>query len=188
MDNKKINHIYDQPQFGEDWFSYSRLYSEMVNRFPSGSHFVEIGSWKGKSSAYMAVEIANSGKSIQFDCIDPWPDWKPEGEYFETMCQNLHETFLNNVNPVKEYLNPIKLTSMEAVKQYEDNSLDFVFIDGNHEYEYVFEDINFWIKKIKKGGVLSGHDYHYPPVIKAVSDNGLTDVVAREGCWYYEVR
>lgn len=66
-----MNHIYTGNEFGEDWFSYANLYSEMVNRFPSGSHFFEIGSWKGKSSAYMAVEIVNSGKDIKFDCIDP---------------------------------------------------------------------------------------------------------------------
>lgn len=181
-----MEHIYTQPQFGEDWFSYSGLYAEMVKLFPSGSHFVEIGSWKGKSSSYMAVEIANSEKSIQFDCIDPWPNWKPEGEYFETTCENLYETFLTNIEPVKDYLNPIRATSMEVVNQYKDESIDFVFIDGNHEYEYVFNDIKHWISKIKSGGVLSGHDYHYPPVIKAVSDNNLENIISREGCWFYE--
>jgi len=181
-----MEHIYYQPQFGEDWFTYSRLYSEMVNRFPSGSHFVEIGSWKGKSSVYMAVEIANSQKEIQFDCIDPWPDWKPDGEYFETMCKNLYETFLNNIEPVKEYLKPIKMTSIDAVNQYEDESLDFVFIDGNHEYEYVFEDIKHWLPKVKKGGVLSGHDYECPTVRNAVFDSKLNNIISREGCWVYE--
>jgi predicted O-methyltransferase YrrM len=181
----KMEHIYMNPQFGEDWFSYAELYREMVNRFPSGSHFVEIGSWKGKSSAYMAVEIANSKKSIQFDCIDPWPSYKSSGEYFETY-KNLYETFLNNVEPVKDYINPIRATSMESVENYQDNSLDFVFIDGNHEYEYVFNDIKHWISKIKSGGVLSGHDYHSPEVINAVSDNNLNNIISREGCWFYE--
>lgn len=181
-----MDHIYNQPQFGEDWFSYSKLYSKMVNRFPSGSHFVEIGSWKGKSSVYMAVEIANSGKDIKFDCIDPWPDWKEEGEYFETWCKNLYETFLSNVDPVKEYLNPVRATSMEVVDKYEDESIDFIFIDGNHEYEFVYEDIKYWLPKVKSGGVLSGHDYHYPPVINAVADNNLKNIIPREGCWFYE--
>lgn len=184
--NKRMNHIYMKPQFGEDWFTYATLYSEMVSKFPSGSHFIEIGSWKGKSSAYMAVEIANSEKSIRFDCIDPWPNWKPDGEYFETNCENLYETFLNNVDPVKDYLNPVRLTSMEAVNNYQDNSLDFVFIDGNHEYEYVFNDIKHWILKVKSGGILAGHDYHYPPVIDAVADNNLQNIISREGCWFYE--
>lgn len=48
------------------------VYQEMVKQAEDGSHFVEVGSWKGKSSAYMAVEIANSGKRIRFDCVDTW--------------------------------------------------------------------------------------------------------------------
>ena len=48
---------------------YLGLYKKMVKIFSSGSHFVEIGSFLGKSSVYMAVEIINSGKDIKFDCI-----------------------------------------------------------------------------------------------------------------------
>ena len=48
---------------------------------------------------------------------------------------------------------------MDAVKTFEDGSLDFVFIDGNHAFEYVTEDIAEWSKKVRKGGIISGHDY-----------------------------
>ena len=44
----------------------------MVNHFTDNSHFVEIGSWKGRSASYMAVEIFNSRKNIKFDCVDTW--------------------------------------------------------------------------------------------------------------------
>ena len=50
---------------------------------------------------------------------------------------------------------------MQAVKDFEDESLDFVYIDGHHGFKYVTEDIFEWSKKIKKGGVISGHDYEY---------------------------
>jgi hypothetical protein len=52
------------------WFSYDYLYTDAVNRAQDGALFVEIGSFKGRSSAFMAVEIINSGKKIKFDCID----------------------------------------------------------------------------------------------------------------------
>jgi predicted O-methyltransferase YrrM len=48
---------------------------------------------------------------------------------------------------------------MEAVKDFKDESLDFVFIDGNHQYSYVLEDITEWSKKVRSGGIVSGHDY-----------------------------
>ena len=53
----------------------------------------------------------------------------------------------------------VKKKSMDAVKDFEDNSLDFVYIDANHEYSFVFEDIIEWTKKVKSGGVVYGHDY-----------------------------
>jgi hypothetical protein len=49
--------------------------------------------------------------------------------------------------------------SHDVVKTIPDESLDFVFIDGNHAYEYVVEDIAKWSKKVRKGGIVYGHDY-----------------------------
>ena len=48
---------------------------------------------------------------------------------------------------------------MDAVKDFPDRSLDFVYIDANHDVRHVIEDIEEWSKKIKKGGIISGHDY-----------------------------
>ena len=53
----------------------------------------------------------------------------------------------------------IRKTSMEAALDFEDNSLDFVYIDANHGFRYIAEDLWEWSKKVKKGGVISGHDY-----------------------------
>jgi hypothetical protein len=151
-----MNHIYQQPQFGENWFTYPNLYLEMVEKFPSGSKFVEVGSWKGKSSAYMAVEIANSTKNIEFYCVDTW-----EGslEHEEMDLSGLYDLFIDNMSPLVNYYKPIRKLSIEASKDFEDNSLDFVFIDASHQYEDVKNDIIHWLPKIKSGGILAGHDY-----------------------------
>jgi hypothetical protein len=55
----------------------------------------------------------------------------------------------------------IRKTSMGAVGDFEDNSIDFVYIDGNHSFKYVAEDICEWVKKVKVGGFICGHDYIY---------------------------
>lgn len=190
-----MKHIYDGLQFGENWFSYLNLYREMVDTYDSGSHFVEVGSWKGKSSVAMAVEIINSGKQICFDCVDPWYDRTENDseEYFKNyntgyhdVVDSLYETFLKNIEPVKDFINPLRMTSMEAVELYEDESLDFVFLDGNHEFEYINDDIEKWLPKIKYGGVLAGHDYSYEPVFLAVENNGLTNQIElKDECWVY---
>ena len=174
--NKKIDHIYYQPQFGENWFTYPNLYSSVVKKFPSESKFVEVGSWKGMSSAYMAVEIANSQKDIKFYCVDTW--------------EENYNTFLDNMMPVRKYYKSIRARSLQAVKQFEDNSLDFIFIDASHEYQDVKEDIIAWLPKLKKGGILAGHDY-YPEqntcgVKKAVDEIFDTNLLEfKEDCWIY---
>lgn len=63
--------------------------------------------------------------------------------------------------------------SVEAAAQFDDETFDFIFIDGNHYYNYVYEDIFNWFPKLKKGGIISGHDYINKPnygVIQAVDD------------------
>ena len=55
---------------------------------------------------------------------------------------------------------------MDAVKEFADNSLDFVYLDGNHNFTHIAEDIHHWLRKVKPGGILSGHDYvkHKPGI------------------------
>ena len=48
---------------------------------------------------------------------------------------------------------------MDAVKDFEDGSLDFVYIDGNHDFKNVANDIVEWQKKVRVGGIVAGHDY-----------------------------
>lgn len=53
----------------------------------------------------------------------------------------------------------IKKTSMEAVEDFEDGSLDFVYIDADHSFQHVVNDVCEWIKKVKVGGIIGGHDF-----------------------------
>lgn len=181
-----MKHIYDQSQFGEDWFTYPNLYSNIVKKFPSGSKFVEVGCWKGKSSSYMAVEIVNSHKQIDFYCVDTWGGSKEHlGGNLD--LENLYKTFLDNMEPVKEFYVPVKMSSIEASKIFEDKSLDFVFLDASHEYEDVKEDIQHWLPKIKSGGIFAGHDYDpFWGVYQAVNEL-LPNVDKSEQCWIYNV-
>lgn len=184
-----IEHIYNQPQFGEVWFNYPELYKKMVKKFPSGSKFVEIGSWKGMSSSFMSVEIANSGKDIDFYCVDTW-EGSVEHEQYGIDTSNLYDTFLDNMSPVKKYYKAIRSKSTQAVKQFEDKSLDFIFIDASHEYEDVKEDIINWLPKLKDGGIIAGHDYispDFPGVKKAVDEIFGTKITTEETCWIYDI-
>ena len=191
--NTQLNHIYQESQFGENWFSYPNLYRKMVEKFPSGSKFVEIGSWKGKSSAFMAVEIANSNKNIEFYCVDTW-EGSVEHQDRDDL-KSLYDTFNQNMMPLKDYHIPLKMISLEAVEKFEDKSLDFVFIDASHEYEDVKKDIISWLPKVKEGGIIAGHDYYlngtdfFPGVKQAVNETlKSNELEFAEDCWIYQVK
>lgn len=183
-----MNHIYQLPEFGENWFNYEILYSDMVKLFPSGSKFVEIGSWKGKSAAYLAVEIINSGKDISLDCVDTWMGSSEHIEDENVKTNSLYELFIKNTSSLSSVINPIRMDSVSASKKYQDNSIDFVFIDGSHDYKSVKLDISSWITKVKIGGIIAGHDYDcWKNVRKAVDDFFVNKKFLTNGaCWIHE--
>ena len=163
----------------EGWFTFPNLYKQVVEKQQSEAHFVEVGSMQGQSACYMAVEIINSNKNIKFDCVDTWG----------TGGSAKYKRFLKNTKSVQSIVNPIRLTSTEASNLYADNSLDFVFIDANHSYKFIKDDIKHWYPKVKKGGILAGHDYwsDSPGVIQAVdefiSKNNYSLEINSEYCW-----
>jgi hypothetical protein len=178
-----MEHFYNT--IGEDWFTYQKLYSNMVDYFPDNALFVEVGSWKGRSTSYMAVEIHNSEKNIKFDCVDTWDGSEehsdPNSCWFQPELVNdknwLYRIFLENTKPVNHIINPIRTTSLEAAQYYKNRSIDFVFIDAAHDYENVKADLNAWYPKVKKGGFIGGHDYPgFSGVVLAVNEFFMSEM------------
>jgi hypothetical protein len=121
----------------------------------------EIGVYKGEYALFLCRRIS----PLKLFCIDPWilydynranegniVELKPEDDFQESKQRLLsyNVTFL-------------RMTSMEALKEIPDGSLDFVYIDANHYYKYIKEDLEEWSKKVKIGGIVSGHDYYPSP-------------------------
>jgi hypothetical protein len=180
-----MEHFYKN--IGEDWFDFQDLYSEIVNKFESGSHFVEVGSWKGRSSVYMAVELINHNKNIGFDCIDLWEYFDEQTDIDYSKFNNLYFEFLNNIKPVKKYITPIKMDSITASKLYDNYSIDFIFIDAAHDYKNVLNDLKHWFPKLKTSGVIAGHDYFNAEGVKMAVDEFFNNKVKTKGsCWVYE--
>jgi hypothetical protein len=67
---------------------------------------------------------------------------------------------------------PLKMPSLEAAEHFEDESLDFVFLDAGHDYQSISADIDAWLPKVIPGGTLAGHDYerYFEAVVKAVDE------------------
>lgn len=159
----------------DGWFDFEELYKEILDKHQTG-HFVEVGSWLGKSASYMAEMIVKSGKKIQFDCVDLWSldgndPWYADAIQF---YGDIFTQFQNNLEKTGYKVGIKRMESVEAAKLYEDESLDFVFIDANHQYYWVKNDIRAWLPKVKKGGIIAGHDFSdsdgHKGVVQAVKE------------------
>ena len=174
--------------FYEDVYGFSQgdifaLYKKMVEKFSSGSHFVEVGTFLGKSAVYMAVEIINSGKLIKFDCIDHWLGSEEHKDNDKVDVDNLYEDFLKNIEPVKGIIKPVWVDSISASKLYKPNSLDFIFIDASHDEQSVKADLTYWMPRLKEDGIIAGDDIGNEGVANAVKwffDNEKLDILGRQ--------
>lgn len=156
------------------WGAFIPLYRDAVRKFPVGSRFVEVGSWLGKSAAYMAVAIENSGKQIEFVCVDPWedggPDLRDTSFYKDLGVHQVYDVFLKNVRPVLHRIKAMRMTSVEAARFMTDESVDFLMLDGDHSLDAMRADLTAWMPKMRKGGIISGDDYTWPGVETAVRE------------------
>ena len=130
---------------------------------------VEIGVMSGVGSLGMLSKLPN----LKLYCVDPWKHCP--GEEFEAGMPQ--EVLDENYDIAKERIGRfpdrgfiVKKRSDDALDDVPDN-LDFVFIDGHHRYEQVKRDISNYFKKVKKGGIIAGHDYgQVPEVTQAVDE------------------
>ncbi len=160
--------------------SYAKFYKEQVERMKDGDRFVEVGVYYGRSFSYFIVEMINAGK--RFDCVAvdacPW-DGEP--------CTGFHR----HMEPLKDYYRVMfeRVDSFVAAQNFEDGSIDLCFTDANHQYDFISKDIAAYLPKMKKGGVISGHDYDDPGVERAVKEAFGDNFTHNpdQNIWYVEV-
>ncbi len=116
---------------------------------------VEIGVYRGK----FTVALAKGAPDMELTGVDGWAVYPGYKDDVENDLES--EAYDDAVNRTKDYPNIhlVKAWSTEAAKMFDDQSLDFIYIDANHDFEHCVEDLAAWSKKVKKGGILSGHDY-----------------------------
>ena len=140
---------------------------ECVNRFKPVNELtmIEIGSYIGEST----VVFANAFKQVI--SIDPYVDNYDATDHAckHAPFEKVYERFLYNTRLFSN-IKHIRKFSDQAILDFENNSIDFVYIDGNHQYEFVKKDIENYYKVIKPYGFLGGHDYSCKAVKKAIED------------------
>jgi hypothetical protein len=131
------------------------LLKKICSGFPNGKG-AEIGTFKGEFSKQILKNW--NGTLYMIDV------WRPLGdEYLDASNHSQHadaysET-MNNISGYEDRGIMVRATSEVAADMFEDFSLDFVYIDANHAYDFVKQDIKLWYPKVKQNGYLCGHDY-----------------------------
>ena len=163
---------------GPNWFSGANIYGRYVDSVKGPSLAVELGAWKGRSTSCMGVEVASSGKAIEFHTIDHWRGTPGEPDIDidpDRQADRLFEIFSRNIAPVAEHVNVIRSDTAAAAARFDGESIDFLYVDASHTYEGVIRDLTAWYPKVKTGGLIAGDDWCFmtgrePSVRLAVTD------------------
>lgn len=147
-------HVFNKQLWGREFLPL------LINSLKLTGTGVEVGTADGKFSNTI---LRYSNLSLLYS-IDLW-EYIDQNIYQDAIndSQEGHNNrFLTAVNQLKKYESRsaiIKTSSEKAAQIFTNNVLDFVFIDANHCYQYCKQDLELWWPKIRKGGVLAGHDY-----------------------------
>ena len=112
----------------------------------------EIGVRFGRFSR----KLCDKNPNLRLFCIDPWSGYN--SKYTEKRQERIYQQFLQKIKGYNVEI--IRRDSMDALGMFTDGELDFVFIDGNHKFDWVMMDIICWSKKVRHDGIIMCHDFY----------------------------
>jgi len=155
--------------------------SEYPHRVRQWRDYVAREAWKINASRIAEVGVFRGDTTRRFCqldcvkevyCIDPWSRTandiqykgvshfkKFEGEMVTSTQEELDNMYFNVVTTSSKKARILRMPSSVAARQFDDGYFDFVFLDAIHFYDYVREDIDLWLPKIRAGGMFAGDDY-----------------------------
>jgi predicted O-methyltransferase YrrM len=167
------------------WFDYADLYREIAVKLPDGGTFVEVGCWMGKSIAALDEELKKLQKNVTLHVVDTFkgePGNELQARMLEAHGGSVEKIFCGNMGALGVDVTVHALKSVEAAAGFPNDSLDAVFIDGDHSESAASADIEAWLPKVKPGGILAGHDIDYIGVASAVK-KFFDDFDVKGRCW-----
>jgi predicted O-methyltransferase YrrM len=145
----------DAYRLANNWYSFINP-NNYINK---PINYLEIGTFYGANLLSVA-ETFGINKHSKLYCIDPWEDYEDYSEY-KNIQSTIYDTFINNIDNSehKDKINIRRGYSNMEIPKLEDNFFDIIYIDGNHEPEYVLEDAVLSFRKLKKNGYMIFDDY-----------------------------
>ena len=153
--------------FSEDEGRWYRRFARGLR----GGVFVEVGSWKGRSTSFIGP-ICNA-HGTRLVCVDHWSGSNDTlaSRYAAALAiEDVEQTIRANMAALGIEVEVMRAPSVSAAAQFPPGSVDRVFLDGSHDPASVSEDLEAWSATLRQGGILAGHDYgrNHPGLCAAV--------------------
>lgn len=131
--------------------------AKMFGKF-NFKHGAEVGVKRGNFSEELCIYIKSLEKLYS---VDPWNLVFEDPTSHKMGVKGQERTYRQAIRRLRKYpvCEIVRKTSLEAVRDIPYNSLDFVYIDGSHMFDYVMTDIIEWTRRVRKGGIVSGNGY-----------------------------
>ena len=187
-----------------DWMNYEAIYDMAADRLKTGDMVVELGVWKGRSITYLMHKLMEQGKECKITCVDNFLG--ASRKYMKTQCAESDHPKIDAIPynqthfsqlvfflasaGILDKIDIVISESDDASTAFEDDSVSFCWVDACHYDTSVTRDITAWWPKIKSGGVISGHDWHWTGVNKAVKRyfHGVAEIQSydKQTSWWVE--
>ena len=176
-----------RPEAIDGWMSKGAL-SWLYRQSMASKVVVEVGAWKGRSTKALALRCPGTVYAV-----DTWagvPDDPEQNDRLYPDREASWDVFSRNLAQEikRRRVVPLRMESTQAAQYMLDKGIapDFVFIDADHRYEAVVQDIKAWGAVLRKGGILAGHDYwpSWPEVIRAVDELVPDRQLVTGGIWW----
>lgn len=133
------------------------------SKFDLIKYFAELNFTKGAeigvAEGYFSEAMFKTIPNLELFCVDSWEVYK-NNRWAGSEERNIHHRNTTKERLSKYNAGIIEEFSMDAVQQFDDGELDFVYIDANHSFDYVMQDLIEWSKKVRKGGIVALDDYY----------------------------
>lgn len=155
--------------FNEMWFNesaQSALAMAAREVIDLDGAYIEVGSWEGRST----IALANAIYPQIIHAVDWWHGSKPDGYYYETEDRDVYLSFLENMTQYTAGNYAVHRMRWEYFAHQWDKPIKFIFIDAEHTYQSVYDNIQWARTLLVPGGIICGDDFGHPPVANAVKD------------------
>ncbi len=177
----------------DSWFINQKPLLRLIERY-NPNIVVELGSWLGASTTFMAK---NSNASCHIYAVDIWSETKQCAESIKfskdeprIFFDEIYQQFLSNIIHLglTDKIIPIRMDTLEAARCLNIQP-DLVYVDASHETDAVYNDIKFWYVKLQANGIMCGDDWGWPSVqegVKKIANELGQKISFAVNMWWFE--